>query len=297
VENLTISDYLDMQETYLQNWVRLKTHLFFIPNPLLPAPILRIDQGILAFKDLSSLGYLATNSKTEIAFTSTYTACDPSDIGKQVKINGAPIPNLVLAGYNNTADANGRKKWWLSGSTSVPSGSQMTIDGGTGAGTSSLDSMVYGGGAIKIGHGLTGPTDPPKISLMDSEQGYDTLNIRKTDGNTPAHLDLGNLTAHGNLTVEGDTVMGNVSVQNGCSVAPVNDNNSFIGTSQKMWQNVWTRNLQFGVSGSNNISFNIDATGLVLSFDTSSDTGGIVPQYGTANPAKTFALGSSTNRC
>lgn len=195
VDNLTISDYLDMQATDQQNYVRLKTHIMTIPNP---APILRIEQGILAFKDLNSLGYLATVSKTEIPFGSTYTNCVPSDIGKQVVDDGIPIPNIVLAGYDNNA-----KKWWLSGSTSIVSGSALTLaDEGTGAGTSSGSSSVYGGGAIKIGHGLTGPTDPPKISLMDSEQGYDTLYIRKADGTTPAHLDLGNLTVHGDLRVD-----------------------------------------------------------------------------------------------
>jgi hypothetical protein len=71
-DNVVINDYLDMKATDQQNWVRLKTFVFTIPSA---APILRIEQGILAFKDLSSLGYLASVSKTEIPFGATYTAC------------------------------------------------------------------------------------------------------------------------------------------------------------------------------------------------------------------------------
>ncbi len=121
---------------------------------------------------------------------------------------------------------------------------------------------------------------------------FDTLFLKKFASEDPAHLDLGNLTAHGNLTVEGDTVMGNASFQNGCSVAPVNDNQSFVGNMEKMWNSVCTRNLQMGVVGSGYITMAIDGSGLILGFDTSASTGGIIPQ----NPAKTFTLGSSTNR-
>jgi len=192
-DNVTINDTLTMKMTD-QYFTRIKNHIFTFPAP--PTPILRIDQGVLAFRDLSSLGFLASVSKTEIPFSSTYTNCDPADIGKQVRDDGVTIPIIVLAGYDNVA-----KKWWLSGSTSVASGSAMTIVNGTGAGTSSGASSVYGGGAIKIGHGLTGATDPPKISLMDSAQGYDTLYLKKFDG-TPAHLDLGNLIAHGTISVD-----------------------------------------------------------------------------------------------
>ena len=200
VDFLTIDDYLEMKATDQANYVRLKTHLMTVPNPNEPAPILKIDQGMIAYKDLLCLGYLASVSKTEVPIQSSgYTNCDPSDIGKQVKVGGDAIPGIVLVHYDNTGVAPYyTKKWWLSGSTSVASGSQMTIDsGGQGAGTSSANSSTYGGGAIKIGHGLTGSTDPPKISLMDSAQGYGTLHIKQADGTTPGNLDLGNLTARG----------------------------------------------------------------------------------------------------
>ncbi|GEM_PF-3367870 len=68
-------------------------------------------------------------------------------------------------------------------------------------------------GEFWIGHGRYDKTDVPKIVLMhvDSNiygQSYDTLYLRKADTQlltNPAHLDLGNLTAHGNVLINGDT--------------------------------------------------------------------------------------------
>lgn len=191
-DNVIVNDYLDMKATDQANYVRLKAYMFTIPST---NPILKIGQGMLAFKDLQCLGFLASVSKTEIPLSSTgYINCVPSDIGKQVRDDGVTIPDLVLADYDNIGSPPlYTKRWWLSGSTSVASGSAMTIVNGTGGGTSSAASSVYGGGAIRIGHGLTGATDPPKISLMDSAQGYDTLYLRMKDGTTPAKLNLGKL--------------------------------------------------------------------------------------------------------
>jgi hypothetical protein len=162
-DNLDINDTLTMKATDQANYVELKTFMFTIPPP--PAPILKIDQGMLVFKDLSSLGFLSSVSKTEIPFGATYTSCVPSDIGKQVRDDGVTIPNVVLAGYDN-----GAKKWWLSGLASVASGSAMTIvNGGTGAGTTSGGSSAKGGGAIRLGHGFTSFSSPPWLSLTDSD--------------------------------------------------------------------------------------------------------------------------------
>jgi hypothetical protein len=160
--DVEISDYLSMTATDGLNYITLKGQVFTVPSP---APILKIDQGILAFKDLFSLGYLSSVSKTELAFTSTYTSCVPSDIGKRVKVNGVLITDLVLVGYKNEVDAQGKRYWWLSGSTTIANGSQLTIEGGTGSGTIISNSSTYGGGAIFIGHGLTGSSDPPKVVL------------------------------------------------------------------------------------------------------------------------------------
>lgn len=58
-----------------------------------------------------------------------YTPCVFSDITKTVKDDGTPIG--VLLAYDNT-----RRVWWVRTSATVENGSAMTIDGGTGAGTS-----------------------------------------------------------------------------------------------------------------------------------------------------------------
>ncbi len=213
---------------------------------------------------------------------------------------------MVLAGFNNVPDSYGRRFWWLSGSTSVASGSQLTIgtteNSGVGAGTSSGDSIVYGGGAIKIGHGLTGPTDPPKISLIDSEQGYDTLYIRKADGTTPAHLDLGDLTVHGDLHVEGEIssvvsgifVNGPLTLADTNSISPASDGHSTIGETTKMWDKVYTRNILMGKNigtPAHYTTFSIDDSGLNLTMTTSSSTGSLLPAAG-----KQLALGSSSQK-
>lgn len=121
------------------------------------------------------------------------------------------IDGLILAYYKNEPDNEGRKFWWLSGSTStsasIPSGAQITIDGdGQGSGTTSIGASVSGGGALLIGHGLRTPTEPPTVFLTDSEQGYDTLSVKNFDGSEPAHLDLGDLTAHGSIKIGDGTI-------------------------------------------------------------------------------------------
>jgi hypothetical protein len=75
-----------------------------------------------------------------------------------------------------------------------------------------------GGGAILIGHGMYATTTPPLISLTDSDVWvdpnnhslgkFDTLHMYMVDGSTPAHLDLGNLTAHGTISVNDNFTVG-----------------------------------------------------------------------------------------
>jgi hypothetical protein len=176
----------------------LKTVWVTVPDP---APILKISEGIWGMKDFSCLGFIGSVSKTVVIFGATYTDCVSSDIGKLVKDDG--VAASVLANYDNE-----HKTWILAGSTTITSGSAVTIDNGTGAGTSSGESSTYGGGAIQMGHGLTGPSDPLKITLMDSSSGFDILHIKKFDG-SPGNLDLGNLTAHGAVSVDGTINSGN----------------------------------------------------------------------------------------
>lgn len=59
-------------------------------------------------------------------------------------------------------------------------------------------------GEIWLGHGRDSSTDIPKIIMMHSGDGYDTLYLKKFGGSDPAHLDLGDLTAHGGITVQKD---------------------------------------------------------------------------------------------
>lgn len=68
-------------------------------------------------------------------------------------------------------------------------------------------------GELWLGHGRNDATDNPKIVLMHSTgsyfaqqhpgEAYDTLYLTMANCSTPAHLDLGNLTAHGDLTLAG----------------------------------------------------------------------------------------------
>jgi len=233
VENLTISDYLEMQATDQQNYVRLKSHIVTIPTS---APILRIDQGLWVYKDLFSLGYLASASKTDIPIQSGgYTPCVPSDIGKQVRDDGVIIPDVVLASYDNSDPPN--RKWFLTGPTSVASGSAMTVVNGTGAGTSSGASSVYGGGAIMIGHGLTGSTDPAKIILMDSAQGYDTLFLKKRDG-TAAKLNVGKLEIQSTNNVFAITA-GDNGVNQDTYIVPQNPSQGGLGLGTSTYPFKW----------------------------------------------------------
>ena len=81
-----------------------------------------------------------------------YTNCVFSDITKTVKDDGVGIGPLLA--YDNT-----RRVWWVRTSATVENGSSMTIDGGTGAGTSSafdntgddLFSNLYTLGTIESG--------------------------------------------------------------------------------------------------------------------------------------------------
>lgn len=114
---------------------------------LSPDSIEYLDSG-----SIQTSGY--TNEIHLVTFGGTYTSAVAGDIGKEVLDDGGAFGTLIH--YDNTA-----KKWWVrTGSATVAaSGSAMTISGGTGAGTSTADSItgesifanVYTLGSIESG--------------------------------------------------------------------------------------------------------------------------------------------------
>ena len=90
-------------------------------------------------------------------------------------------------------------------------------------------------GILALGNGLNSMDEPAKIILMHSN-GFgtkDTLYLTQFGGSVPAHLDLGNLTAHGNILVEKDTPqirLNSISATNGPSI--IFYDNSVIKISQ-----------------------------------------------------------------
>ncbi len=66
--------------------------------------------------------------------SSGYTNAVSGDIGKTVKDDGANTGALLA--YDNT-----ERKWWVRWNSTIANGSSITIDGGTGAGTASADSI------------------------------------------------------------------------------------------------------------------------------------------------------------
>jgi len=81
--------------------------------------------------------------------------------------------------------------------------------------TTSDPAKHHGGGAILIGHGLERDDDPPRINLSDYTAGYDTLyitagsSVNKPNGadDVLSNMKLKNLTATGNVTVNGNLVV------------------------------------------------------------------------------------------
>ncbi|MGD6852614.1 MAG: hypothetical protein ACQCN6_11195 [Candidatus Bathyarchaeia archaeon] len=240
-------------------------------------PLLAISTGVTVKKDLAAGGILSANQGTLALGSGLFEQIDPPRIW---------LTNSEVGALEHIEERNNQD-----GDPINPKDKQLFIN--LENRTDRIANHVY---EWIVREPPLGSSWTDKGHRDNFNYTFDTLHLTRRDGHTRAHLDLGNLTAHGNLTVEGDTVMGNASFQNGCSVAPVNDNQGFVGNMAKMWSNVCTRNLQIGVVGNGYITMAIDGSGLVLGFDTSGTTGGIVPQYGTPNPTKTFALGSSTNR-
>lgn len=67
--------------------------------------------------------------------SSGYVDCIPADIGKQVKDDGVEIGLLVA--YDNTL-----RRWMIDSTSTIASGSTITITAGTGAGTADESSII-----------------------------------------------------------------------------------------------------------------------------------------------------------
>ena len=120
-------------------------------------------------------------------------------------------------------------------------------------------------GAVFIGHGLDTSTDIPKIVLAHADStyyppnGYDTLYLKKRlvvsghfDDTTPGDLDLGNLTVHGDLSIEGYTQFNSDAklVWVNASTLAVQDENGVTSNGALDAGSIYTNNLQPLNSGS-----------------------------------------------
>jgi len=74
--------------------------------------------------------------------------------------------------------------WWLVGYYPIASGSTITIPSGIGGGVTNAGWATQpGGGAVMVGHGLTGPDDPPKTVLSSSALGFNRYHFVDIEGN------------------------------------------------------------------------------------------------------------------
>jgi len=169
-------------------------------------PILATDHGLWVEKDIQTYGALFTNS----------------DPGKSS--GGGAI--LMGHGFTGaTADPEIRLMDTVGGGSGAEA--TLTVSGGVitavnvtsqGSGYAFADITVNGTGSdarlapvivngaiqsINVYDGGSGYSGSDTVSITNNP--HDVLYLKKFDGSTPAHLDLGDLTAHGHLSV-GDTV-------------------------------------------------------------------------------------------
>jgi len=157
-------------------------------------PFFHVEQGFWCQKDVFSQGFLGSASRIYIEFGGTYTPAVASDIGKTVKDDG--VYSGVLVGYWNSetdylhlptsvdpSDPTA-PTWWLVGYYPIASGSTITIPSGIGGGVTNAGWATQpGGGAVMVGHGLTGPDDPPKTVLSSSALGFNRYHFVDIEGN------------------------------------------------------------------------------------------------------------------
>jgi hypothetical protein len=117
-------------------------------------------------------------------------------------------------------------------------------------------------GTLYLGHGIHNENSKPRITLIDSENGYDTLHLMRADDldGSPAHLDVDNLISHGTVKtshLQADAASSTNTVAIHSNLMPYNldqpQNNqtqSFnLGSSAYPFENLYTKK--------------IDATGVI----------------------------------
>lgn len=153
-----------------------------------------------------------------------------------------------------------------------------------------------GGGAIQMGHGFTGTTDPPMITLIDSGSsygGYNTLWIKQGDrdpNNIHAnnwlwgHLELGNVISHGGLYAEHVYAKGSSSSGNGAHLWADTPGHFFLATHNAT-SPAWRIGYGNGSGGLDTDQPNILSDGQVLTFShfTSIRTAAIYGETGASN--------------
>ena len=163
------------------NW---GVNLFVVTDTDSPqAPLLVTDQGFIVKKDLAVGGNILSGQGAMIfGYGWTGSGSPTSPI--------AQSPPLIEL---------------LNSSTSVKSGPTLPSSGDMNGQPGQIfhntsDNKLY------IWSGQYGsPPNTWKLSETDPTGKYDTLFLVKNNGYEPAHLDLGNLTVHGNLTIEDGT--------------------------------------------------------------------------------------------
>lgn len=150
-------------------------------GPTNPAPLLMTDQGFMVKKDLAVGGnILCVQGAMIFGYGWTGSGSPTSPI--------AQSPPLIEL---------------LNSSTSVKSGPTLPSSGDMNGQPGQIfyntsDNKLY------IWTGEYGsPANTWKLSQTNPTGKYDTLFLVKNNGYDPAHLDVGNLTIHGNITVEG----------------------------------------------------------------------------------------------
>lgn len=170
---------IQLKDTKSGGFVNL--FVIYDPDEPYPAPLLVTDQGFIVKKDLAVGGNILSVQGAMIFGYGWTASGDPSSPIAQ----SPPLIEL------------------LNSSTSVKSGPTLPSSGNMNGQPGQIF-FNTSDGKLYIWSGQYGsPPNTWKLSQTNPTGKYDTLFLVKNDGYNPAHLDVGNLTIHGNITVEG----------------------------------------------------------------------------------------------